>query len=197
MALLNTAVTAARPQSPLTKYSGLRPATPTRMGRALTPSRAAASSQKQRVNEKRPLSSGRQRVVCNAVSTSQLQRASDCFSTLGISSSASASEIRQAYRSLAKKYHPDVNSDGESSLQFVRLRSAYEMCLVAEASQEQEQLHNSSPLRKMSRTKPVMQQRPSPVRTRRAHVRRDAWDDIWDEMLSSPKQGGRRRRSTS
>ena len=33
----------------------------------------------------------------------------DPFQVLGISSSASEDEIKQAYRKLAKKYHPDLN----------------------------------------------------------------------------------------
>jgi hypothetical protein len=197
MAVLSAAITATRSQSPMPKYAGLRPATPTRMGRQLTPSRAVGSHQQQ-ATEKRPPPSSRQGVTSSAIGTTQLLRTSDadCFSTLGLSPLASASEIRQAYRSLAKKYHPDVNPDSESSLQFVRLRSAYEMCLMAEASRDQQQLHGASPLRKMSRTTPTSQ-RPSPMRTRRTQAKRDAWDDIWDEMLSSPKQSGRRRRSTS
>ena len=40
---------------------------------------------------------------------------SDPFSVLGVPQTASEDEIKQAYRQLAKKYHPDVNNGSASS----------------------------------------------------------------------------------
>ena len=52
----------------------------------------------------------------------------DLYETLGVSKTASASEIKKAYRKLAVKYHPDKNPDDESAEdKFKEIGSAYEI----------------------------------------------------------------------
>jgi molecular chaperone DnaJ len=46
---------------------------------------------------------------------------------LGVSKSASASEIKKAYYGLAKKYHPDTNKDAGAKDKFAAAQSAYEI----------------------------------------------------------------------
>ncbi|OMJ91962.1 hypothetical protein SteCoe_5397 [Stentor coeruleus] len=50
----------------------------------------------------------------------------DYYSILGISRSASESEIKKAYFSLAKKYHPDVNKNPDAKEKFAEINLAYE-----------------------------------------------------------------------
>jgi len=48
------------------------------------------------------------------------------YQILGISESASPSEVKSAYRKLAKKYHPDVNKDPGAEEKFKQISDAYE-----------------------------------------------------------------------
>ena len=50
----------------------------------------------------------------------------DYYEVLGVSRTASDSELKSAYRKLAKKYHPDVNpGDKEAEAKFKEATEAY------------------------------------------------------------------------
>jgi DnaJ-class molecular chaperone len=52
----------------------------------------------------------------------------DPYEVLGVVKSASAAEIKKAYRQLAKKYHPDRNkNDPKAAARFSEINSAYEI----------------------------------------------------------------------
>src|SRR5207248_2302219 len=52
----------------------------------------------------------------------------DYYSTLGVAKTASEKEIKQAYRKLARKHHPDVNpGDKAAESRFKEINEAYEV----------------------------------------------------------------------
>src|SRR5215813_8648954 len=52
----------------------------------------------------------------------------DYYSTLGVAKTATEKEIKQAFRKLARKYHPDVNpGDKTAESKFKELNEAYEV----------------------------------------------------------------------
>lgn len=51
----------------------------------------------------------------------------DYYEILGIDKSASEDDIRKAYRTLAKKYHPDLNKDKDAPEKFKEVQEAYEV----------------------------------------------------------------------
>src|SRR5437868_1057196 len=52
----------------------------------------------------------------------------DYYSTLGVAKTATEKEIKQAYRKLARKHHPDVNpGDKSAESRFKDLNEAYEV----------------------------------------------------------------------
>lgn len=51
----------------------------------------------------------------------------DYYEVLGVSENASSSEIKRAFRTLARKYHPDVNKSEEAEVKFKEINEAYEV----------------------------------------------------------------------
>lgn len=50
----------------------------------------------------------------------------DYYEVLGINKDATEADVKKAYRTLAKKYHPDMNKDPGSDVKFKEVQEAYE-----------------------------------------------------------------------
>lgn len=55
------------------------------------------------------------------------QKKKDLYDVLGVSSNASADEIKKAYHKLARQYHPDINKEPGAEDKFKEINSAYEI----------------------------------------------------------------------
>ena len=69
----------------------------------------------------------------------------DYYEVLGLSKGASADDIKKAYRSLAKKYHPDMNpGDKEAEAKFKEVNEAYAVLSDDEKRQKYDQFGHAA-----------------------------------------------------
>ena len=62
------------------------------------------------------------------------------YDILGVGKSSTESEIKQAYRELARKYHPDVNpGDKQAEEKFKKINEAYEVLSDPQKKRKYEQ----------------------------------------------------------
>ncbi len=66
--------------------------------------------------------------------------AKSLYETLEVSENATAAEIKKAYRTLAKKYHPDINKSPQAEEKFKEINGAYEV-LSDENKKSQYDMH--------------------------------------------------------
>lgn len=137
--------------------------------------------------EKSPLSQistrqSRTPTVARVSAHPQRRVTSDCYSVLGIPSSAGTEEIRRAYRQLARTYHPDTNRLEDTTSKFLEVQSAYELALRRDERRRATVSAVSIPSSDSSRFSTP----------RRKTQRKEEWDDIWSDLMP----GSPRRRPT-
>ncbi len=68
----------------------------------------------------------------------------DYYEVLGVSKSASAAEIKAAYRKLALKFHPDRNKESGSEAKFKEINEAYQILSDAKKKQTYDQFGHAA-----------------------------------------------------
>ena len=69
----------------------------------------------------------------------------DYYEVLGVDRGASDSEIKSAYRKLAKKYHPDINpGDQEAEVKFKEASEAYAVLSDADKRRQYDQFGHAA-----------------------------------------------------
>lgn len=66
----------------------------------------------------------------------------EAFATLGLENDASETDIKAAYRKLAKQWHPDVNKDPGAEETFRKINQAYDLLTKPHTAQQPSTVYN-------------------------------------------------------
>jgi len=124
----------------------------------------------------------------------------DYYNLLGVKQNASEKEIKQAYRRLARKYHPDVNpGDKSAEAKFKEMNEAYEVLSDKEKRQKYNQFGDQ--WQYADQFKQAGRQQASPSGFGRGggstgfHFTGGGLDSLFDELLRGTPGGSTRRQA--
>jgi len=125
----------------------------------------------------------------------------DYYKILGVNKSASAEEIRKAYRKLARKYHPDLNPNDEKAKQkFQEINEANEVLKDPEKREKydkygenwkQSEAYEQAQRRSSSRSNPFSQADSGGSYEYTGSFDEGQFSDFFEEMFGSRFGGGR------
>ncbi len=106
----------------------------------------------------------------------------EAYRVLGVPLDADESTIKRAYRSKAKRLHPDINPSSKAKAQFIELDKAYDYIMAVKSGKIRE--------RKRTNTKSAHDFKH--VRDFEAYMRRKAAQEAQESKKASKMGGGRR-----
>lgn len=113
----------------------------------------------------------------------------DYYRILGVKTNASQTEIKSAYRKLARKRHPDVNPSSEAARQFAQLSKAYQTLI-----DPQERAYYDEELSaEKNRSYSFLDSNNPHARRARNLAVQAKWDRVVDEVLEQDRQEVRER----
>ncbi len=115
----------------------------------------------------------------------------DYYNVLGISKKASQSEVKKAYRKLARKYHPDVNpNDPEAERRFKQINEAHEVLGNADNRKKYDEYGKDwQHAEEIEKAKKAQQQRGYQYQTSGGFGEHD-FSDFFESMFGGRSSGG-------
>jgi curved DNA-binding protein CbpA len=113
----------------------------------------------------------------------------DYYKILGVRSNASQTEIKSAYRKLARKSHPDLNPDSQAAREFALLSKAYHVLSDAQERAYYDQQWHAHKNRSYSI---LDSNNPHAKRAKNLAVQAK-WDRLVDEVLERDRRENRER----
>jgi curved DNA-binding protein CbpA len=108
----------------------------------------------------------------------------DYYQVLGISETATASEIKSAYRKLARKYHPDVNRGSEKAArQFAMVSLAYHTLV-----DPQERAFHNQQLSKQRNGNSILESDNPHAQRARNIAAQARWDRVVNQILETDRR---------
>lgn len=110
---------------------------------------------------------------------------SDPYKVLGVSSDASDDEVKKAYRSLAKKYHPDLHpNDPTAQAKMNEINAAYEQ--IKNPQPEYNPFGNSQGYGSYNQRQNTQSNEPSSVRAAENYINMGYYDEALNALNNAP-----------